>query len=212
MQETPSRCGTRGRTCHTVPISTAEHGVHTSPSCREWRGAQPFQHPHCCFLQKTAHFHSPSSPSSRRDGSAPRPAPLPRGERAGQGCSAWSMISLGGRSSLMVNGGPQHAQAGPLGWGLSYWASATQAFSLLRPDLFVPGSILTAETGGAGQPSSASAQQMGLPGPLPAAQPQAVALHPGCSLQPPAERHQSCLLSAHTVPGTACPCPLLKPW
>lgn len=27
MQETPSRCGTRARICHTVPISTAEHGL-----------------------------------------------------------------------------------------------------------------------------------------------------------------------------------------
>lgn len=61
----------------------------------------------------------------------------------------------------MGNGGPQHAQAGPLGWGLSYWASTTQAFSLLRPDPFVPGSILTAETGGARQPSSAQLSRWG---------------------------------------------------
>lgn len=122
------------------------------------------------------------------------------------------MTGLGERSSLVGNGGPQHAQAGPLGWGLSYWASAAQALGLLRPDPFVPGSILTAETGGAGQPSSATAQQMGRPGPLPAAWPRAAALHPGCSLQPPAEQHRSCLLRAHTMAGMACPSPSLKPW
>lgn len=27
MQETPSKCGTQGRMCHTVPINTAEHGL-----------------------------------------------------------------------------------------------------------------------------------------------------------------------------------------
>lgn len=80
MQETPSRCGTQGRMCHTVPINTAEHGLWCSHQSILWgmEGSQPFQHPHCCFLQKAAHFHSPSSPSTRRDSSAPRPpAPLP---------------------------------------------------------------------------------------------------------------------------------------
>lgn len=109
----------------------------------------------------------------------------------------------------MGNGEAHHAQADPLEWGLSYWASTAQASSLLCLDLFVPGSILMAETGGARQPSSATAQQMGHPGPLPAAQPGAAALHPGCSPQTPVEQHQSCLLRAHTVPGTV---PLLKPW
>lgn len=64
--------------CPSALLSTGS-GAHASPPCGEWRGAQPFQRPHCCFLKKAAHFHSPPSPSARRDGSAPRPpAPLPK--------------------------------------------------------------------------------------------------------------------------------------
>lgn len=212
MQEPPSRCGTRGRT---VPSSSAEHGsgAPTSPSCREWRVHGLSSVPTAAFCRKqpistalpphppgeTALLRGLLLPSWDAAASPPLQSARTPAWSAGQG---WNTAGLGHRSSLMRNGGPQHAQAAPLGWGLSSWASTAQAPSLLRPDPFVPGSIVTAETGGAGQPSSARAQQMGLPGPLPAAHPRAVTLHPGCSLQPPAERHQSCLPRAHTVPGT----------
>lgn len=71
MQGTPSRCGTWGTTCHTVPISTAEHGL--------WCPCQPIlQGNGGVHSLSSSPFHSSSSPSTRRDSSAPRPpAALP---------------------------------------------------------------------------------------------------------------------------------------
>lgn len=165
MQKTLSRCGTQGRMCHTVPISIAEHGLWCpcQPILQGMEGCTAFPASPLLLSAESSPFpqlflpHLPGETALLRGLLLPSQGARTPAWCAGQGCSALSTTSLGERSSLMGNGGAQYVQADTLGWGLSYWASIAQAFSLLRPDPSVPGSILTAETGGTGQPSSAMA-------------------------------------------------------
>ena len=111
------------------------------PALQGTEGCAATPAPHRYFLQQAARFHSPPSPSARRDSSAPRP-PSPRGATAlsvppwgscpqwvcaagpgpcartparcaGRGCSAWGTVSLGERLSLAGDRGSQRTQAGP---------------------------------------------------------------------------------------------------
>ena len=188
----------------------------TSLSCGEWRGAQPFQLPHCCFLQKATHFHSPPSPSARRDGSALRP-PGPCGAAAQEAAAlsvpprgscphwvctadpnprartpAWCMggglLCLGQRKTVSHGGRGTPACTGRSHQGGVCPACPAQP----RPSVcsvqihLCQDPFRRQRPVGPDSPALPRAQQMGRPGPLPAAWPQAPALHPGCALQPPA--------------------------
>lgn len=151
-----------------MPISTAEHGLWCpcQPILQGMEGCTAFPAPPVLLSAENSPFPQPFLPiHQERQLCSEASCCPPRVPGLLPGVQDSSMTSLGERLSLVGNGEPQHAQAGALGWGLSPWASTAQAFSLLHLDLFVPRSILTAETGGAGQPSSAMAQQMG-PWPL----------------------------------------------
>lgn len=64
MQETPSRCGTWGRTCHAVPISTAEHGLWCphQPTLRGMEGCTAFPASPLLLSEESSPFPQPSLP------------------------------------------------------------------------------------------------------------------------------------------------------